>query len=72
MTDNIEVMDLPVLPVYSKKRFLITIRSELLKDKCNDYRYAKIKKLINPRDFDMDDTFFGGNVYTIAKLKDKP
>jgi hypothetical protein len=72
MTEDIEVRDLPRPPIYTKKRFIISISAKLLGHKKNDYRYAKIAKLISPRDFEMDDTFFGGNIYTIAKLKDEP
>lgn len=69
MIDNGEVHDLPRPPIVAKRKFLIDIRSDKLKD--NDYRYAKIKCLIFPHNFGMDATFFGGNVYTIAELKNK-
>jgi hypothetical protein len=71
MIDNndTEVHDLPRPPIVSTRKFLIDIRSDLLKS--NDYRYAKIKGLIAPQNFGMDNNFFGGNVYTVAELKNK-
>jgi hypothetical protein len=70
MIDETMVKDLPSLPVYTKRKFLIHIGIDALSD--NDYRYAKIERLITKlSDFGMDDTFFGGNVAVIAKLKDK-
>lgn len=51
------------------KKFLIDISTEKLKD--NDYKVSKVAQLIKPETFGLDDTYFGGNVYHVVKLKNK-
>jgi hypothetical protein len=51
------------------RKFLIDIRKDRLID--NEYQLAKIDRLLKLEDFGMNDTYFGGNVRYVAKLKDK-
>lgn len=51
------------------KKFLIDISTEKLKD--NDYKVSKVAQLIKPETFGLDDTYFGGNVAHVVKLKNK-
>lgn len=71
--DNVidpELHEFPAVPIYGKKMFLIDIRTDRIKD--NDFKYARIKRLMTPTNFGMTEDFFGGNVYTVVELKDKP
>lgn len=61
---------MPEIKNHEKRKFLIDIRKVTLEK--YPYRTTRLKRLITLERFGMDETFFGGNIHTIAEVRDKP
>jgi len=61
---------MPPIKNHNKRLFLIDIRTDTLKT--YPYRTTRLKRLVPLEKFGMDETFFGGNIFTIAEVRDKP